>query len=257
MTKSTKLLGGVASLALGCALAAGAPVFAQSLSQSSPEEMAQTMMLNDEELGRGGMPGQTETIIVSNETSNQSAYSAAQMQFDQAQARYKQQVDEYNKELNDYRSQNQSFEQQASNFNAAAGDYNATVSTPPPVVSAAPPSDVVIETTPNVVVENPPVVVAQGSTLVYPDATTLVHLGSLPQPDIDIAGAPVEDRFHRAIGHFNHMTYVDEGQEKALIVLNNNKMVAVPEDHVRFDPDHSVVVADLSFDELNRLPGRL
>jgi hypothetical protein len=41
-----------------------------------------------------------------------------------------------------------------------------------------------------------------------------------------------------------------------VITLHNNKTVAVQEDHLRFDPNHSVVVADLSFDELNRMPAR-
>jgi hypothetical protein len=233
VTTFTRVLGGVASLALAGALAAGGPVFAQSLSQSSPLEMAQTMTLNAQEAEQGAM------LVASNDaalSSNQSAYNQAQMQFDQAQARYRQQVDDYNKELKDYQANN----------------------TPPPVVTTRPP---------DFVVANPaPVVIARGRDYVINDPfyqritilpdSALVRLGSLREPDVDIAGAPVEDRLGHAVGHFRHMTYVDEGKEEAVIVLNNNKMIALPEDHFRFDTDHSVVVADLSYDELNRSQAR-
>jgi len=255
MTTSTKVLGGVASFVLLSAMGAVGPVLAQGLSESTPEEMAQTMTLNEEELGQSGMLGQMNAMIASNEISNQSAYSAAQMQFNEAQARYKQQVDEYDKQLKDYQAQNQSFEQQTSDFNAARSDYATTSA--PPVASTTPPSDV-IESSPDarVVAEAPPVVAEQGLALVYPD-TTLVHLGSLAQPDIDIAGAPVEDRLGQPVGHFNHMTYADEGRAEAVISLTSRKMIALPEDHLRFDTGRSVVVADLTFDELKRMPGRL
>jgi len=262
---ATKVLGGVASLALMSALAATSS--AQSLSQSSPEEMAQTQTLNDEELGKSGMIGQADMMIAANDASNQSAYAQAQMQFNDAQARYHQQLDEYNKELQDYQAKDQMFQQQASNFDAAKSDYNAdlnaspstsTASPPDVVVETPPDTDVVVETNaPNAVIGNP-VVVQQSATVASPDLTTLVHLGTLVDPDNQIAGAPVEDRNGQAIGHFNHMTFVDEGQPKGLITLNrNNKMVAVPEEDLRFDQDHAVVVADLSLDELSRLPGRL
>jgi hypothetical protein len=247
MTRFTQVLGGVASLALAGALAAGGPAFAQSLSESSPQEMAQTMMLNAQEAEQGSM------LVASNDAaqvSNQNAYKEAQMQFDQAQARYKQQVDDYNKELNDYQTSNQTFERQANEFVTATADYDAAVNTPPPVVVENPPP-VVIARRPDYVVDDP---FYQRSTI-YPD-TTLVRLGSLPAPDVDIAGAPVEDRLGRAVGHFKHMTYFDEGKEEAVIVLNNSKMIALSEDHFRFDTDHSVVVADLSFDELNRFQAR-
>ena len=266
MTLSTKVLGGVASLALMSALASTSS--AQSLSQSSPEEMAQTQMLNDEELGTSGMIGQADMTIAANDASNQSAYSQAQMQFNDAQARYHQQLDEYNKELQDYQAKDQTFQQQANNFDAAKSDYNANLDASPPVASTAAPPDVVVETPPNadvvvetnapsVVVENPPLV-QQGVTIASPEVTALVHLSALADPDRELSGVPVQDRLGRTIGHFNHMTDVDAGELKGLIVLDrNNKMVAVPNEDLRFDQDHAVVVADLSLDELNRLPGRL
>jgi hypothetical protein len=264
MTLSTKVLGGVASLALLSALAQTSS--AQSLSQSSPEEMAQTQTLNDEELVMSGMIDQADMVIAANDVSNQSAYSQAQMQFNDAAARYHQQLDEYNRELQDYQAKDQMFQQQASNFDAAKSDYNADLNAAPPVAIPAAPPDVVVETPPDVVVETKapnvvignPQVVQQGATLGSPEVTTLVHLRSLADPDNQLAGTPVEDRNGRAIGRFNHMTFVDEGLPKGLIILDrNNKMVAVPEEDLRFDQDHAVVVADLSLDELNRLPGRL
>jgi hypothetical protein len=52
------------------------------------------------------------------------------------------------------------------------------------------------------------------------------------------------------------MTYQDGGREKAVITLNNNKSVAVADDHLRLDPDRDTVVADLTYDELNSMPAR-
>ncbi|HYM17687.1 MAG TPA: hypothetical protein VEU06_03910, partial [Micropepsaceae bacterium] len=75
MTLSTKVLGGVASLALLSAFAQTSS--AQSLSQSSPEEMAQTQVLNGQELVMSGMIGQADMMIAANDASNQSAYSQA------------------------------------------------------------------------------------------------------------------------------------------------------------------------------------
>jgi len=82
-------------------------------------------------------------------------------------------------------------------------------------------------------------------------------LSALPNADADIAGAPVEDITGRTIGRFRHMTDVDEGFLKGLIELNNSKVVAVPDEDLRFDQDHGVVVAARTYDELRRLPGRL
>ena len=251
MTLSTKILGGVAGLALTGALGLGGSALAQSLSQSSAEEMAQTSMLNAEQ---DQMASQAQATIAAAESANQSAYAEAQKQFSDAQARYGQQLDDYNKQLQDYQAQDQAFQQQAGNFEAAKSDYEAMVAVP---VATSAPADAVVETNPPIVVAAPPVVAQESTTVVLPERTTLIHLGSLPNPDADIARAPVEDRTGRVIGRFNHMTYVDEGQAKGLVVLNNNKMVAVPEENLRFDQDHAVVVADLSFEELNRLPGRL
>jgi hypothetical protein len=262
MTLSTKVLGGVASLALMSALGAGA--YAQSLSQPSGTEMAETMTLNQAELGQSAMIGQADLMAASNQAANESAYSQAQMQFDQAQTRYKQQVDDYNKELQDYQARNQLFQEQASNYTGTKSDYAAELSSAPPVASTSPPTTVV-ESPPDVAIETnaPDLVInaapaASGSVVVYPDTTALIHLGSLRDPDRDIAGAPVEDRDGRIVGRFNHMTNVDAGELKGLVILDrNNKMVAVPDEDLRFDQDQGVVVADLSLEELNRFPGRL
>jgi hypothetical protein len=248
MTLSTKVLGGVAGLALVSALASGS--CAQNLSQPSGAEMAETMMLNQEELGQTG-----NLAPASNQSVNQDADSQAQMQFKDAQAHYKQQVDDYNKELQDYQKRNQLFEQQANN-------YSAELNSAPPVVSTTPPADVVIETAPDAAATRAPDVVVDarpgGTAIVLPETTTLIHLGSLPDPDRAIRGAPVEDRYGRIIGRFNHMTNVDAGELKGLVILDHsNKMVAVPDEDLRFDQDHGVVVADLSLEELNRFPGRL
>jgi hypothetical protein len=67
---------------------------------------------------------------------------------------------------------------------------------------------------------------------------------------------PVADRGGVVVGHFSHMTYQDEGREKAVITLNNNKSIAVTGDHLRLDPDRDTVLADLTYDELNSMPAR-
>ena len=58
---------------------------------------------------------------------------------------------------------------------------------------------------------------------------------------------------------------LDAGQDKTVTVVLNSigqsllkrrKSIAVNEDHLRFKPHDAVVVADLSSDELNRMPAR-
>ena len=39
-------------------------------------------------------------------------------------------------------------------------------------------------------------------------------------------------------------------------MLRNNKSVAIDDGHLRFDSDRNMVVADMSFDELNRMQER-
>jgi hypothetical protein len=81
-------------------------------------------------------------------------------------------------------------------------------------------------------------------------------LRDVRNPDREIAGLPVADRGGVVVGHFRHMTYQDGGRERAVITLNNNKTIAVADDHLRLDPDRDTVVADLTYDELNSMPAR-
>jgi hypothetical protein len=83
----------------------------------------------------------------------------------------------------------------------------------------------------------------------------LVNFDELRDPDRELAGVPVEDRLGHLAGHFRHLTY-EGGPEEALIMLRNNKSVVLDDEHLRFDPVNDVVVADLSFDELNSMPAR-
>jgi len=96
--------------------------------------------------------------------------------------------------------------------------------------------------------------------ILAPPATVVVHerlisFNDVRDPDSELAGAPVEDAGGYLVGHFRHMTYQD-GADEAVITLHNNKSVVVHEQHLRFDPVKDVVVADLGFNELNRLPAR-
>jgi hypothetical protein len=97
------------------------------------------------------------------------------------------------------------------------------------------------------------VVVAPPATVVLHDR--LIDFDDVRDPDRELAGAPVEDLGGYLVGHFRHMTYQD-GTEEAVITLHNNKTVVVDDEHLRFDPVKNVVVADLSYNELNRLPAR-
>lgn len=256
MRKLTQALGGVAGLALLGALAAGGPAIAQSLSKQTPWELAQTHMLNQQEAQAGAALTASNDAALQTQSANASAYSAAQaqyqqdlsrqqQQYQQDLARHGQQVDTYNRQLNDYRTR-------ISN---------------PPVVAAAPPPTV-IQTAPAVIADAPDVIVTQGEVIESPPAVvataptvvvtpTLVPLSSFANPDFEIAGAPVQDRFGRMVGRFDHMTDADEGIDKALIDLGGNKRVAVPEGHFHFDTGRGMLVADLSYDEMRRLPGRL
>ena len=268
MTLRNLLLGGAASCAV-VALTAG-PLSAQNLPRySTPEEHAVTESLNSEQ---ASVPG----IIIPDDSAAQANYQSALASHDAMVAR---QQAQYDAKLNDYQQRNSQYTEQAKTYQDQSASYQAELANPPSVVivddpplgsvivqdpppatvTVAPPvveerHVIVRERAPAVVVAPP--VVEERHALVYPDTGALVHLGELANPDEEIGGAPVQDRLGNTVGHFRHMTFQDGGTEKAIITLHNNKSVAVLEDHLRFDPDHSVVVADMSFDELNRMPAR-
>ena len=242
------LLGGAASFAVAALTAA--PLNAQSLPRySTPEEHAATESLNSEQ---ASVPG---IIIPPQDPAAQANYQSALASHD---AMVAQQKSQYDAQLKDYQQKNSQYTEQSKTYQDQSASYQAQLANPPSVVIVDEPpatSVIVQEPAPAATVVVPPVV-EERHVLVYPDMSALVQLGAVIDPDVAIAGAAVEDRAGNVIGHFRHMTFQDEGAPKALITLHNNKTVAVHEDDLRFDPDHGIVVADLSFDELNRMPAR-
>ena len=246
MNMRNLLLGGATSFAV--VALAGAPLSAQNLPRySTPEEHAVTESLNSEQ---ATVPG----IIIPDDSAAQANYQSALASHDAAVA---QQQAQYDAKLKDYQQKNSQYTDQAKAYQDQSAAYQAELANPPSVViETAPSASVIVEDPPPAAVVVAPPVLEERHVLVYPDMSALVHLGELANPDEEIGGIAVEDRFGNPVGHFRHMTFQDGGTEKAVITLHNNKSVAVQEDHFRFDPDHSVVVADLSFDELNRMPAR-
>jgi hypothetical protein len=104
-----------------------------------------------------------------------------------------------------------------------------------------------------VVVTPPEEDVTAPATVIVHDR--LVNFDELRDPDRELAGVPVEDRAGYLVGHFRHLTFED-GSEEAVITLRNNKTVVLDDEHLRFDPVNDVVVADLTFNELNSMPAR-
>jgi hypothetical protein len=91
---------------------------------------------------------------------------------------------------------------------------------------------------------------------IYPHHERLVVFQTVSNPDVALRGTPVMDRSGNMVGTFQHMTLQDSGRPEALITLSDNKTVAVADQHLRFDPMARVVVADLSFGQMDSMPAR-
>ena len=89
---------------------------------------------------------------------------------------------------------------------------------------------------------------------IYPHHERLVVVETVSNPDTTLHGTPVMDRSGMMVGTFQHMTVQSNGSPEALITLNDNKTVAVDHQHLRFDPMAHVVVADLSYRQMDSMP---
>ncbi len=238
MLRRNLVLGSVTGLALVGAVLAAAPGFAQSLPRyPTPAEAAQTEALNAEQ---ASAPATTAVIVAANPVDP--AYSAAIAQQNAAQSQYDAQLKDYQDKASAYDKQNQDYQSRLQDYKGEHTLYRAEASgyaeDGAAVVVVPPATEVIVD---------PP------ATVVVHDR--LVDFDDLRNPDSELAGVPVEDRAGYLIGHFRHLTYQD-GTEEAVIALHNNKTVVLDDEHLRFDPVKDVVVADLSFNELNRLPAR-
>lgn len=231
-------LGGVATLTIASIFIAGTS-FAQSQPRhSTPAEQAQTESLNAAQAAEPAIiysaaRGDAATKNAADIAPYNASVEAANAQ---AQAQYQNQLQDYQKRKGAYEAQSQAYENELK-------DYR----------------DMPVVVEHHVIVDSPTVVtVAPEEThVVFTDRDrALVRLESIDNPDRELAGIPVEDRGGYRVGHFRFLTYQDEGQEKAVIMLRNNKNIALDDDHLRFDPEHDTVVANLTFDELNNMPAR-
>lgn len=240
MSQRNLILGSVASLALAGGLLAAVPGYAQSLPRyPTPDEQAQTQALNAEQ---ASAVTTTTGIVAANPADP--GYSEAIAQNSAAQAQYDAQLKDYRDRaearLKEYQERTSAYDRQKQDYQTLLNDY------------ADHPALGVVETpSAGEVVVAPPEGAA--ATVIVHDR--LVNFDDLRDPDRELAGMPVEDRAGYLVGHFGHMTYQD-GPEKAVITLRNNKTVVLNDDHLRFDPVNDVVVADLSFNELNSMPAR-
>jgi hypothetical protein len=239
MSQRNLVLGSVASLALAGAMIAAAPGYAQSLPRyPTPAEQAQTEALNAEQ---ASAPTTTTVIVAANAVDP--GYNAAIAQHSAVQSQYDAQLKDYQDKANAYEKQKQDYQQRLEGYQGEHSLYRAQA------------SDYIEDEHAAIVVAPPAaeVVVAPPATVVVHER--LVNFDDVRDPDRELAGAPVEDLAGYMVGHFRHLTFQD-GREEAVITLHNNKTVVLDDEHLRFDPIKDVVVADLSFNELNRLPAR-
>lgn len=244
MSRRNLALGSAASFALAGAVLCAVPSYAQ-YRYSTPAEEAQTQTLNAQQATA------PTTVVVA--TSTEPGYDAAIAEHSAAQSQYDAQLKDYRDKVGAYEKQKQDYQQQLEGYNGEHSVYRAESSNyaadlaDPPVAVVGPP--VVVETPPAAVVAAPP-----ATTVIIHDR--LIDLHDVRDPDRELAGAPVEDRAGLLAGHVLHMTNQD-GTEAAVIDLRDrNKKIVLRGEHLRFDPDADVVVADLSLDELNSMPAR-
>lgn len=257
------VLGSAGSLVLAGALVASVPSSAQYA------EEAETQQLNQQ---------QAAPATAAPAPADAAAYDAAQAQYNQAQAKYNTQVQEYNDKtrayqtqrdaytakVNDYQSKVQVYNDQARRYdndvvvvetampdtvileNTAPNTVVVNEPAPAPVIAAAPPA-------PDVVVEVPDDFVAR---LAFPNPPlTLWRLDRYIDPSRELFNAPVLDAAGLPVGHFRRTEIKDPGVPVAVVTLNNSlRTISIPLEHVRFDPNARVVIADMTASEINSIP---
>jgi hypothetical protein len=238
MSNRNLVLGSAASLAMASALFA-APCFAQSqLRYSTPSEQAQTDSLNAREASEPGIIVSPAITVSESNAADVAAYNASVAQENaQAQAQYEAQLKDYQDKKSTFEAQRRAYRQELN-----------TYQNPPVVLEEH-----------RVIVDSPAVVTVEPREhrLDFPGRDrSLVSFDDIANPDREIGGTAVEDRAGHLVGHFRYLTFQDRGHEKAVIMLRNNKSIAIDDDHLRYDSDRDTVVADMSFDELNRMPAR-
>jgi hypothetical protein len=108
----------------------------------------------------------------------------------------------------------------------------------------------VVGTRETVIAENTPV--TDEWVRIYPHHERLVVFSTIPS-STSMSGAQVMDSSGQVVGTFNHMT-VQNGVPAAVITLNDNRTIAVSNDNLRYDPTANIVVADLSYSQMDAMP---
>jgi hypothetical protein len=253
MLNKNLVLGSVASLALAVA---ALPAFAQSPPQypdySLPWEQAATASLNAQQAAEPGVIVTTTTaetvtpdttaIVASNDNSadvvayNQAlaAEQANQAQFSSDQAAYSTQLGVYQAKQGAFQQSWQDYQNRLNDYNARMQAYNTATTT----VLAAP-------------------VVQDQWVAIYPRGyQRLVVVETMPNADLSLRGAPVMDAMGNVVGNFRHMILQNGAYPEAIITLNNQKTVAVRNQDLRYDPMTNMIVADLTYGQLESMPAR-
>lgn len=261
------VLGSAGSLVLAGALVASVPSSAQDT------EETQTQQLNQQ---------QTGPEIVAPAPADKAAYDAAQAQYNQSQAKYNAQVQEYNNKTRAYQTQRDAYAAKVNDYQSKVQVYsdqarrydNHVV-----VVEKAMPDAVIVESTaPNTLVVQQPAPAAPDVVVVHDAAPDVVVVNEVPDdfvarlafpnppltlwrldryidPSRELFNAPVLDAAGLPVGHFRRTEIKDPGVPVAVVTLNNSlRTISIPLEHVRFDPNARVVIADMTASEINSIP---
>jgi hypothetical protein len=269
MSMRKLVLGSAGSLVLAGALVASIPSSAQYT------EETQTQQLNQQQTAPG---------TVAPAPADKAAYDAAQAQYNQAQAKYNAQVQEYNNKTRAYQTQRDAYTAKVTDYQGKVQVYSDQArryDNDVVVVERAVPDAVVVESTaPSTVVVQQPapaapdVVVVQDpapapdvlvvnevpddfvARLVFPNPPlTLWRLDRYIDPSRELFNAPVLDAAGLPVGHFRRTEIKDPGVPVAVVTLNGAlRTISIPLEHVRFDPNARVVIADMPANEINSIP---
>ncbi len=251
------ILGSVASLALAVA---ASPAFAQSPPQypdfSLPWESAETQSLNAQQASEPGVTVTTATAsvtpdtsadVASNDTSSDvAAYNQALAAQQASQSQFSSEQSAYNGQLSDFQAKQSAYQENSQDYQNKLNDYNARMqayraSTKAPAVAE-------VTTVP---------VVQDQWVRIYPRGyRRLIVVETVTNADASLHGAPVMDAMGNVVGNFRHLTMQDGGIPEAVITLNNQKTVAVSDQHLRYDPMANMVIADLTYNQLESMPAR-
>ena len=270
MLKRHLVLGSVASLALAVA---ASPAFAQSPPQypdfSLPWEQAATQSLNAQQASEPGVivtqttasitPATTAAVAADDTASDVVAYNQALAAQQASQSQYSNEQSTYNSQLSDFQSKQGAYQQSWQDYQSKLNAYNERMERYRARLAAetsawnAPVSGSVVS---GEVVSTTPVIQDQWVSIYPRGYRRLVIVDTLTNADTSLRGAPVMDAMGNVVGNFRHMSLQDGGIPEAVITLNNQKTVAVGDQHLRYDPMANMIVADLTYNQMESMPAR-